>query len=455
MAEYQITYWKDLPTMVSAREGRTRTKVELPPRFMVAVDEAAMRLNLVGGDQYMEAWRRDEWQSREGHIDEVARAVAAELEAAFSPARVRDLLDGYGPSRSEGNGSATAAESGSNGAGVQDYSSHPLFRWLADGRVVVFDGAMGTMLQSTGLTDGGAPELWNVTEPEKVKSIYRGYAQAGSNVITTNTFGGTAARLKLHNLQARVVELNCAGARLAREVADESGALVAGDIGPSGELIEPVGPLRFDEAKALFAEQVRGLLEGSVDLLLVETMSHLNEAEAAVRAAQEVAPQLPIAVTLSFDTNFHTMMGVSPRQAVETIAGWGVQVIGANCGNGPAEIETVMTQMAQHRPAGVYLMAQSNAGMPKWAGGAISYDGTPDVLADYAVRLRALGVNVIGACCGSTPSHIAAMHVALQTHADDPIPGPPAAEEVTAPIESSESRNARAAARRAERHGRS
>lgn len=447
MAEYQITYWKEIPTMVSAREGRTRTKVELPPRFMVAVDEAAMRLNLVGSDAYMEAWRRDEWQPRDGVIDEIARSVAAELEAAFSPARVRDLLDGYGPPRSESNGSAAGSPAG-------EASEHPLLRWLADGRVVVFDGAMGTMLQATGLTDGGAPELWNVTAPDKVKSIYRGYAQAGSNVITTNTFGGTAARLKLHNLQDRVVELNCAGARLAREVAEETGALVAGDIGPSGELIEPVGPLSFEEAQALFAEQVRGLVEGGVDLILIETMSHLNEAEAAVRAAQQVAPQLPVAVTLSFDTNFHTMMGVSPRQAVEAIAGWGVRVVGANCGNGPAEIETVMTQMAQHRPAGVWLMAQSNAGMPKWAGGAISYDGTPDVMADYAVRLRALGVNVIGACCGSTPAHIAAISVALQTHADDPIPGPPAAEGESAAIESSESRNARAAARRAERHGR-
>ena len=228
---------------------------------------------------------------------------------------------------------------------------------------------MGTMLQSAGLTDGGAPELWNVTTPDRVKSIYRGYGQAGSNVITTNTFGGTAARLKLHNHQDRVVEFNRAGALLAREVAAETGALVAGDIGPSGELIEPVGPLSIADAQALFAEQVQGLVEGGVDFILIETMSHLNEAEAAVRATQQVAPNLPIAVTLSFDTNFHTMMGVSPRQAVQTIATWGVKVIGANCGNGPAEIETVMTQMAQHRPAGVYLMAQSNAGMPKWMDG--------------------------------------------------------------------------------------
>jgi len=448
MAEYQVTYWKDIPTMVSAREGRNRTKAELSPRFMVAVDEAAMRLNLVGSDAYMEAWRRSEWQQRDGSPEEVAAAVAAELEAEYAPARVRALLDGYGPARSRGNGNASAGD-----AQASSFSGHPLLQWLESGRVVVFDGAMGTMLQESGLTDGGAPELWNVNAPEKVKAIYRGYAQAGSNVITTNTFGGTAARLKLHNLQDRVIELNRAGALLAREVAAETGALVAGDIGPSGELIEPVGPLSFAEAQALFAEQVRGLVEGGVDFILVETMSHLNEAEAAVRASQEVAPQLPIAVTLSFDTNFHTMMGVSPRQAVQTMAQWGVKVIGANCGNGPAEIETVMTQMAQHRPEGVYLMAQSNAGMPKWNEGKISYDGTPEIMADYALRLRALGVNVIGACCGSTPTHIAAIHDTLEAHANDPIPGPPAAEQASH-IESAESRATRAASRRAERHGR-
>jgi 5-methyltetrahydrofolate--homocysteine methyltransferase len=149
------------------------------------------------------------------------------------------------------------------------------------------------------------------------------------------------------------------------------------------------------------------------------------------------------------------MMGVSPRQAVETMAQWGVRVIGANCGNGPAEIETVMTQMAQHRPPGVYLMAQSNAGLPKYEAGVIRYDGTPDVMADYAGRLRRLGINVIGACCGSTPTHIAAMAHALEAAQDEPIPGPPPVEnggEVA--IESAESRASRGLSRRAARRER-
>ncbi len=329
-------------------------------------------------------------------------------------------------------------------------SQPKLLQWLTEGRVLLGDGAMGTMLQQAGLTDGGAPELWNVTAPDKVRAIYQAYLDAGANLIETNTFGGTAARLKLHNLQDRVVELNRAGAALAKEVAAPMGALVAGSIGPTGELIEPVGPLTMAAAAALFAEQVQGLVSGGVDLVVIETMSHLNEVEAAVKGVRQVDPDLLIVTTLSFDTNFHTMMGVSPKEAVETIGGWGVRVIGANCGNGPNEIETVMTQMAQYRPAGVYLMAQSNAGMPQYVAGAIHYDGTPEIMADFALRLRNLGVNIIGACCGSTPAHVAAMGKALAAAKDEPIAGPPPPETASA-IESADSRSARAASRRSER----
>ncbi len=332
--------------------------------------------------------------------------------------------------------------------------THKVLTWLAEGRVLLGDGAMGTMLQDAGLTDGGAPELWNVTQPDKVRAIYKAYVDAGSNIIETNTFGGTSARLKMHHLQDRVLELNRAGVQLAKEVAAPAGVLVAGSVGPSGELIEPVGPLSMAEAEAMFAEQVQGLVEGGVDLIVIETMSHLNEVEAAVKGARRAAPDVPIVVTLSFDTNYHTMMGVSPKAAVETLSGWGVQIIGANCGNGPAEIEAVMTQMAQYRPEGVYLMAQSNAGMPQYMNGAIHYDGTPDVMADYAIRLRNLGINIIGACCGSKPAHIMAMRAALEGAKDKPIAGPPSLDIADSRIESAESRTARAAARRTERRQR-
>lgn len=438
MAEYQITYWRDIPSLVTAREGRRNTaKVALPPRFQVAIDEAAMRLNMTGTDAYLEQWRRGPCQERSGALDEVARAVAAEVEAEYTPARLRELLRSLAPAQP---------------TDAQANPTNKLLTWLQEGRIVLGDGAMGTMLQQLGLTDGGAPELWNVTHPERIRTVYQGYVDAGSNLIETNTFGGTSARLKLHNLQDRVVELNRAGARLACEVAHPVGALVAGSIGPSGEMIEPVGPVTVAEAEAMFAEQVVGLVEGGVDCVVIETMYLFNEVRAAVNAVRKVAPDLQIVTTMSFDTNLHTMMGISPREAVQTLASWGVNIIGANCGTGVDEMEIIATQLAQHRPPNVYLMVQSNSGMPKYANGQIHYDGTPEVMAEYAVKMRNLGINIIGACCGSTPAHVTAMREALSRVQNDPITGPPPV--VDGRIESAESRAARAAARRSERRQR-
>lgn len=313
--------------------------------------------------------------------------------------------------------------------------------------IVMGDGAMGTMLQQAGLTDGGAPELWNETRPEVVRAIYQGYADAGSDFITTNSFGGTHFRLNLHKLGDRVFELNQAAAALAREVAGDQ-RLVAGSMGPTGELLEPLGTLTMDAARQAFAEQAAGLAAGGADFILIETMSSLEEVQTALEGARR-ACDLPVAVTMTFDTNFRTMMGVSPAQAVKTLSQWGVTVIGANCGNGPGEIERLMWEMAAARPEGVVLMAQSNAGLPKWQDGDIAYDGTPEVMADYAQRMRALGVRVIGACCGSTPDHLAAMRVALD--------GPPlAAGAYQPPIEASsdqagESEDRRSSRRKARR----
>ena len=273
---------------------------------------------------------------------------------------------------------------------------------------VLGDGAMGTMLQLAGLTDG-APERWNVERPEVVLAIHRAYVEAGSDFISTNTFGGTRNRLQLDGLGERVAELNEAGARLAREAAGER--LVAGSMGPTGELMDPLGLLTPDGARESFTEQARALKAGGVDFALVETMSALEEVQAAVEGAR--ATGLPVAVTMSFDTNFHTMMGVKPVKALATLAGWGVTVVGANCGNGPAEIERVMTEMSQARREGVVLMAKSNAGMPRWKDDRITYGGTPDVMAEYARTMVKLGVGVIGGCCGSTPEHVAAMRKAL------------------------------------------
>ena len=286
---------------------------------------------------------------------------------------------------------------------------------LSSSPTILGDGAMGTMLQSLGLTTGGSPDEWNISHPDLVKGVLQGYVDAGAQVVTTNTFGGTRYRLALHDNQDRVREFNLAGARLAREVADAAPhpVVVAGDIGPTGEILFPLGAREPEEVREAFAEQAAALAEGGVDFFLIETMSALEEVQAAIEGIRSVSG-LPIAVTLTFDTHFRTMMGVKPVQAVEALYDLGIRVIGANCGNGPDEIESVISEMVAVRPPDVFLIAKSNAGLPKYENKQIYYDGTPEVMADYAVKMRALGVNWIGACCGSTPAHIAAMRAALQ-----------------------------------------
>jgi 5-methyltetrahydrofolate--homocysteine methyltransferase len=284
---------------------------------------------------------------------------------------------------------------------------------LGDSRPVLSDGAIGTMLQAAGLMPGASPEIWNVEHEDRLRVIHTAYADAGAHFLTTNTFGGTRPRLALHGLEDRVHELNEAGARVAREVADAAGAVAMGSMGPTGELMEPLGLYTHDQVVDLFAEQAAGLAAGGAQLLLAETFSDLGEVRAAVEGAHRGAPNVPIAVTMTFDVKGHTMMGVSPSQALHEVAGMGVELIGGNCGSGPEEIEQVMTAMSAERPDGILLMAQSNAGLPQLVGDEFRYGGTPEVMARYAVRMQELGVDVVGSCCGSTPTHTAAMREAL------------------------------------------
>lgn len=284
---------------------------------------------------------------------------------------------------------------------------------LGTDRPVLLDGAIGTLLQDRGLSDGAPAELWNLENPEAVRAVHEEYAQAGARLLTTNTFGGTRPRLDMHGLGDRAVEVNRSAAQLARSVADEHGLLVAGDLGPTGELLAPLGTLTHAEAQALFAEQLTALVEGGIDLVLVETLSDLAEADAALAAARQVAPGLPVAVTMSFDTNLRTMMGVRPGDAVAHLAAAGAAAVGANCGRGPDEMEVIAAEMAQARAGGVLLVAQSNAGLPQVVGDHFEYDATADDLAAHANRLAELGIDLIGGCCGSTPAHIAAMGATL------------------------------------------
>ena len=269
---------------------------------------------------------------------------------------------------------------------------------------------MGTMLQGAGLDDGGAPELWNVERAEVIEQILTDYADAGAQLLTTNTFGGSRPRLQMHGLEDRVHELNKAAAEIARRVADaHENVFVMGDIGPSGELLEPMGTLTPESAQELFAEQIAGLVDGGIDAILIETMSDLAEVRAAVDAAKQVAPDLPVFATLSFDTNLHTMMGVSPEQAVVELSNMGVDVVGANCGRGFEEMETIASKMAEARPEGALLFMQSNAGLPELVGADFVYNGTPEGMAELAGTLKSMGVDIVGSCCGSTAAHTQAI----------------------------------------------
>ena len=297
---------------------------------------------------------------------------------------------------------------------------NPLEELLETGQPILLDGAMGTMLMDAGLGHGDPPEEWNVTQPDRIRAVHRSYIQAGSRVILTNSFGGTRFRLELHNLQDQTIALNKAAAQNARAEAKAARdvVVVAGSMGPTGQLFEPMGTMTFDEAKAAFAEQAKGLVEGGVDVLWVETMSDLKEVKAAVEGARSVS-DLPIVATMSFDTHGHTMMGVSPVKALETLVAMDVFAIGANCGTGSDELEVAVKTMRQANPD-IILVAKANAGIPQLVNaGEIVYNGTPEVMAQYARNVHDLGVALIGGCCGSTPKHIRAMAEALGS----PVPG--------------------------------
>ncbi|MBC8195577.1 MAG: betaine--homocysteine S-methyltransferase [Acidimicrobiia bacterium] len=290
---------------------------------------------------------------------------------------------------------------------------------------LILDGAMGTQLFDAGLTAGDAPELWNLDHPEKVSDIHRSYVTAGSDIVLTNTFGGNRHRLKLHNLQERVAEINAAGVRCARVAADNSDrtVLVAGSMGPTGELIAPLGALSEADTEAAFAEQAEALEAGGADLIWIETLSDLPAVEAALRGARR-ATGLPVVATLSFDTAGRTMMGLTGTEAGQRLAELGIDGVGANCGANLADTEAAVADI--RAAAGETPVAsKANAGIPVWKGSELSYDGTPEVLAAHACRARDAGANLIGACCGSTPAHISMMADVLAGRIPVPDIGPP------------------------------
>jgi len=280
-----------------------------------------------------------------------------------------------------------------------------LVKRLKAGEILVADGATATNYQQMGMAIGVAPEEWVFDEPDKVRGLHAAFIDAGADIILTDTFGGTSLRLRESRYAGRATELNRRAAELARQAsAARDGVLVAGSMGPTGMLMEPLGELTATAAVEAYREQAAALDDGGVDLLLLETFFALDEAVAAIEGIRR-ASALPLAVTFSFDRGTRTMMGLSPTRMVEAIAPLGVAAIGANCGRSLADMERVVNELAGVK-SGIPLWIKPNAGLPRMVGDVAQYETGPVEMADYATRFVRAGARVVGGCCGTSPEHI-------------------------------------------------
>ena len=306
----------------------------------------------------------------------------------------------------------------------------PISALLAEREYLLIDGATGTNLFARGRANGAPGELWNVERPGDVLAVYQGFVDAGSDIILTNSFGANRFRFALHRLQGRVRELNKASAELAREVADKAGrpVVVAGSMGPTGDVFEPLGPRTEAEAEEAFHEQAEALREGGADVAWIETMFAENELRSAVTGAKRAG--LPIVATMTFDTGGRTMMGITPSQAMRMSKNLPQRPLafGANCGVGPAQMLDSVLGLAQGAEAGDVIVVKSNCGLPVMSDDMrIRYSGTPEVMAAYACLARDAGARIIGGCCGTTAGHVRAMAEALAQHRKS---APPTYEEI-------------------------
>jgi 5-methyltetrahydrofolate--homocysteine methyltransferase len=284
---------------------------------------------------------------------------------------------------------------------------------LTDKKVLVSDGAWGTMLQARGLTPDQCPEEWNVSHAKDVESVAAEYARAGSDLVLTNTFGGSATKLAKMGCGDRVRELNLAGARNSLQGA--AGALVAGSVGPTGGFIEPLGTTTANEMEDVFSEQIGALLEAGLKVICIETMTDIEEATAAVRATRKLNAEVDIITTFTFDTTPQgprTMMGVDPQQVADKLSHAGADVLGANCGNGIEQMIDITTEFRKHTDLPILIHA--NAGLPELVDGQTVFRQSPEVMAAHTRALVEAGANIIGGCCGTTPEHIAAMKAAIE-----------------------------------------
>lgn len=296
-------------------------------------------------------------------------------------------------------------------------ATNPIDALLAEKGVLLADGATGTNLFAMGLEAGEAPELLNETAPDTITSLHQNFVDAGADIILTNSFGGTRHRLKLHHAQDRVHALNKRAAEIARAVADKAGrkVIVAGSVGPTGELLVPLGAMTYDEAVEAFAEQIEGLKEGGAEVAWIETMSAPDEIRAAAEAAIRVG--LPYTYTGSFDTAGRTMMGLLPKDIHGVVDGLSETPlgVGANCGVGASDILASLLDMTEAKPEATVIV-KGNCGIPEFRGTEIHYSGTPELMADYVRLAVDGGAKIIGGCCGTSFQHLAAMRKALDAH---------------------------------------
>jgi 5-methyltetrahydrofolate--homocysteine methyltransferase len=315
--------------------------------------------------------------------------------------------------------------------------SNRLAELLAERDYLLADGATGTNMMAMGLAPGQAPDLWNVDRPENVTRLHESFLQVGSDIILTNTFGANRCRLKLHESQDRTREVNEAGARLARSAADATGrpVVVAGSMGPTGEMLEPHGTFTQQAAEEAFSEQAEALAEGGVDVLWIETVFAFAEVEAAVTAAAKTG--LAFASTMTFDTKGRTLMGDTPERAIEFIHGLSSRPIafGANCGVGPATLLDTLCGFARAADGDDVIIAKSNCGVPEMVDGEIVYSGDEKTMATYARMARDAGARIVGGCCGTTPKHLAAIASALEGYTPGSVPANAAIENALGPID--------------------
>src|SRR5438552_8289770 len=277
---------------------------------------------------------------------------------------------------------------------------------------VLCDGATGTLLYAKGIFINRCYDELNVSQPELIRELHREYMQAGAEIIETNTFGGNSFRLARHSMENRVREINLAGARLAKESAKSFGVWVAGSVGPLGVRIEPLGKTSFEEARAAFREQITALVEGGVDLLMLETFGYVEELHQAILAARDVDAKIPVVAHVTIDEDGNCLDGSTPESFTPRIEAWGADVIGCNCSVGPVVMLDVIERV--RALTSLLLAAQPNAGMPRSVEGRNIYLCSPEYMASYARKFVAAGVRLVGGCCGTTPDHIRVMKSALR-----------------------------------------